>query len=254
MIFSQGRRNARLPVKAHEDAAFGVDALTQTCSSSEDPSTQPSSGAEAPEEELNQSVGTAAARMNGAPIYPQGVRRRNSLGRAHRAVSGKVRPNPSFKRTAFGGPLKSNVRPRKELANGSTSAVRLIARAIAQNTGCRRRFEFGALTQGCSQGQRGLSVLRRPAHDRIGSNARKYAALAQASTAFQRNAKLQIGFIASAARAWRFPGARLSSSAPARSRARPALVCFAIQIQSKVAARRAWPNPSFKRTCLRQAA
>jgi len=34
----------------------------------------------------------------------------------------------------------------------------------------------------------------------------------------------------------------------------PALVCFAIQIQSKAAAHRAWPNPSFKRTCLRHAA
>jgi len=34
----------------------------------------------------------------------------------------------------------------------------------------------------------------------------------------------------------------------------PALVCFAIQMPSKVAAPRAWPNPSFKRTCLRHAA
>src|SRR5438132_2355420 len=36
--------------------------------------------------------------------------------------------------------------------------------------------------------------------------------------------------------------------------AHPALVCFAIQIQSKVAPPRAWPNPSFKRTGLRPAA
>ncbi len=34
----------------------------------------------------------------------------------------------------------------------------------------------------------------------------------------------------------------------------PALVCFVIQIQSKVAAPRAWPNPSFKRTRLRRSA
>ena len=33
-----------------------------------------------------------------------------------------------------------------------------------------------------------------------------------------------------------------------------ALVCFAIQIQSEAAAHRAWPNLSFKRTCLRHAA
>ena len=36
--------------------------------------------------------------------------------------------------------------------------------------------------------------------------------------------------------------------------ATPALVCFAFQIQSKAASLRAWPNPSFKRTCLRHAA
>jgi len=34
----------------------------------------------------------------------------------------------------------------------------------------------------------------------------------------------------------------------------PALVCFAIQIQGKAASPRARPNPSFKRTCLRQSA
>jgi len=45
-----------------------------------------------------------------------------------------------------------------------------------------------------------------------------------------------------------------SAQAPVRRLAHPALVCFAIQIQSKVAARRAWPNPSFKRTRLRRAA
>ena len=36
--------------------------------------------------------------------------------------------------------------------------------------------------------------------------------------------------------------------------AHPALVCFVIQIQSKAASPRARPNPSFKRTRLRQAA
>ena len=36
--------------------------------------------------------------------------------------------------------------------------------------------------------------------------------------------------------------------------AHPALVCFAIQIQGKVASPRAWPNPSFKRTRLRRSA
>ena len=34
----------------------------------------------------------------------------------------------------------------------------------------------------------------------------------------------------------------------------PALVCFAIRIQSKAASPGARPNPSFKRTCLQQAA
>jgi hypothetical protein len=36
--------------------------------------------------------------------------------------------------------------------------------------------------------------------------------------------------------------------------AHPALVCFAIPIQSKAASPRAWPNPSFKRTRLRRSA
>ena len=45
-----------------------------------------------------------------------------------------------------------------------------------------------------------------------------------------------------------------SAQAPARWCARPALVSFAIQMQGKVVARRAWPNPSFKRTRLRRSA
>jgi len=36
--------------------------------------------------------------------------------------------------------------------------------------------------------------------------------------------------------------------APLSPLVRPALLCFPIQIQSKVASPRAWPNPSFKRT------
>jgi hypothetical protein len=72
-----------------------------------------------------------------------------------------------------------------------------------------------------------------------------------------RSAKLPVGF------------ARVSRGGLASSRsinlqvqlkrrscqlASPALVCFAIQIQSKAAGARAWSNPSFKRTCLRHAA
>jgi len=47
---------------------------------------------------------------------------------------------------------------------------------------------------------------------------------------------------------------RGSAQASVGQRTRPALVCFAIQVQGKAASPRAWPNPSFKRTCLRQAA
>jgi len=59
---------------------------------------------------------------------------------------------------AYGGPLKSNVRPRfkphashascLKLHPGSTSAVRCAGCACARNTGCRRRFEFCASAQG----------------------------------------------------------------------------------------------------------
>jgi len=67
-------------------------------------------------------------------------------------------------------------------------------------------------------------------------------------------------FQSSSLRQLRRPGAFLQhpSSGSVQARVRqlthPALVCFAIQIQSKVASPRAWPNPSFKRTRLRRPA
>jgi hypothetical protein len=55
----------------------------------------------------------------------------------------------------------------------------LPGRALARNTGCRRRFEFCAPARDCNQGWLGLSVLRRPAHGCVSSYQRKYAALSR---------------------------------------------------------------------------
>ena len=96
---------------------------------------------------------------------------------------------------AFGGPLKSNVRPRTKPDHGSRSAARCAARALAQNKGGRRRIKRPASSRGCSQGQRGLSVLRRPAHGRISSKAKRLTAFVQAPMALKRNTELRVSHL-----------------------------------------------------------
>ncbi len=49
---------------------------------------------------------------------------------------------------AYGGPLKSNVRPRKKPHHEITVVVRFTARAAARNSGCRRRVTTEAVRQG----------------------------------------------------------------------------------------------------------
>jgi hypothetical protein len=125
----------------------------------------------------------------------------NSISRAtrrcHNSTSALTLPSSG---PAYGRPLKPNVRPRFKPHHESTSAIRCAARAFAQNTGCRRRFEvsapaircaaravardtgchrcfwFGAPARGHSLGRLGLSVLRRPARGRVISNASNYGA------------------------------------------------------------------------------
>jgi len=48
---------------------------------------------------------------------------------------------------AYGGPLKSNVRPRQKPHRENTFVIRRTARAIARNSCCRRRFTTRALRQ-----------------------------------------------------------------------------------------------------------
>ena len=114
-------------------------------------------------------------------------------------------------------------------------SIRCAARAVARDTGCRRCFSSMArlpevtagVGAGCPSfgGQRTVASFRRPATTEHLS-----------------------------------PGAFLrhpssgSVQASVGQLALPALVCFAMQIQSKVAPPRAWPNPSFKRTRLRRSA
>ena len=139
----------------------------------------------------------------------------------------------------------------------STPAVRCAGRALARNTGCRRRFEFCASTQGRGQGRLGLPVLRRPAHGCVSPYQRRSAAIYRSAPRSQ--SKCQASSRLQGRQPW---GPGLFSQYPSIGSAQaslvcpvpPALVCSAIQIQSKAAAHRAWPNPSFKRTCLRQAA
>jgi len=107
-----------------------------------------------------------------------------------------------------------------------------------------------------SQGWRGLSVLRRPAHGRISPNTTEVrSAFKRLSRSIEKQAASRLR--CSSNREPRFLSRYPSTgSVPAAvgHLAHPALVCFAMKIQSKVAASRAWPNPSFKRTCLRHAA
>ena len=114
---------------------------------------------------------------------------------------------------AYGRPLKSNVRPRTKPDHGSRSAARYAARALAQDKGCRRRFEVGASSPASSQGRLGLSVLRRPAHGRISSKARRFSAPVQAPLALNRNTELRVSLITSNTRARRILKARPSRRA-----------------------------------------
>jgi hypothetical protein len=155
----------------------------------------------------------------------------------------------------------SNVRPRTKPDHGSTSAVRCAARALAPNTGCRRRFACGASSRARSRGRLGLSVLRRPAHGRISSNARNgmHASWRRVAQGTEPNVKsLLLSRVAAAvilrSSAGPQSAGQFSSSVAVARSALPELVCFAIQIQGRLASPRAWPNPSFKRTCLRHAA
>ena len=107
-----------------------------------------------------------------------------------------------------------------------------------------------------NRGRRGLPVLRRPAHGCITlqENAQR---LSKRPHAPDRRAKTTSQLHCCKARR-ASPFSRYQSTGSVRASvgqlALPASVCFAIQIQSKVASPRAWPNPSFKRTCLRHAA
>jgi hypothetical protein len=143
-----------------------------------------------------------------------------------------------------------------KLHPGSTSAVRCAGGACARNTGCRRRFEFCASAQGRSRDRFRLSALRRPSHGRVSSHQRRFAVPSKHSTSSIEVPSFQSASRASAVGAWLLLSVSIYrfSSSVARAACASSVGCFAIQIQSMVAAPRAWPNPSFKRTCLRHAA
>ena len=96
---------------------------------------------------------------------------------------------------AFGSPLKSNVRPRKETDHASVAALRCLARAFAQDTNRRRRFGRAASCQGLTQSGLRLSALRQPAHGHIRSRASRLGALIQAPLALDRSTKIQFAYL-----------------------------------------------------------
>ena len=149
---------------------------------------------------------------------------------------------------AYGTPLKSNVRPRFRLHHESPSAVRCATHGFVQNTGSRGHFEIGALSI-----RRAARAVARVTgcHGRILScspsrgHSQRWLALSGLRPRQHRSVCR-----------WRIPAAPIFSPWLQRQSAssHTPLVCFATQIQSRVASPRAWPNPSFKRTCLRHAA
>ena len=105
----------------------------------------------------------------------------------------------------------------------------------------------------------GLSVLRRPAHwlglPRAGNQVSSPLAPPPPSDQAKRPAlcpsMCEHGMPYAIAKS---QNAGSRSREPVVRLALSALVCFVIEIQGKVAAHRAWPNPSFKRTRLRRSA
>jgi len=140
----------------------------------------------------------------------------------------------------------SNVRPRfkRQASHASclehhperASAVRCAGCACARNTGCRRRFEFCASAQGGSRGRFRLSAPSTAiARSRQFAPA-KVSSSIEALHVLNRSAKLSAGLmsvnhggLASSL------GIHLQVQLKRRLRGfvPPALVCFAIQIQSK---------------------
>jgi hypothetical protein len=178
---------------------------------------------------------------------------------------------------AFGGPLKSNVRPRKKPLHEGTVVVRFTAGALS------RRIQFAA---GASPPRRSAKVAlflrHRRSKDRpafaecvrwrwLESKQGRHVPWRRFRLGTKPRFKsvlLSLGQVAAIPRIhgrqpWRFGFfSQYQSTGSAQASlvqlAPLALVCFAIQMQTQTqctaAAHRAWPNPSFKRTCLRHAA
>ena len=167
---------------------------------------------------------------------------------------------------AYGGPLKSNVRPRFKPHGPHLSASCVIMKA---------RLPFVALVA-LSRETRAAAGASSSAHvpkvaAEVGSGCPSFGGQRTVASVRTRESmqpyrgapNLQSRYQASGRLHWHqpwWPGlfsqyqSAGSDHASFLELASPALVCFAIQMQSKVAAPRAWPNPSFKRTCLRPAA
>jgi len=177
---------------------------------------------------------------------------------------------------AFGSPLKSNVRPRKKPLHESTVVARFTARAAARNSGCRRRVTIEAFRQGSLapssssverssrlRGVRPVALARKQARKAraLASRPPGHKAKTQ-SVLFSRGQVAAIPCI-HGPQPWRsgffsqYPSTASVQASLVRPSS-PALVCFGIQMQtqtqSTAVAQRAWPNHSFKRTCLRPAA
>jgi hypothetical protein len=152
-------------------------------------------------------------------------------------------------------PLMSNVRPRVKTA--STRCLPLGAlHAPSRKAGMQvaaGAWGFYASAQGQSHGRLGLSVLRRPAHGRSVSDARTAGPILQhrLSPRTEPRPKSLSCPVKGRQRRPRTlvqPRSPRSIHGSGTHPTAPALVCFAIQMQSKVLARRAWPNPSIEGT------
>jgi len=166
---------------------------------------------------------------------PSAVRLSQTLGHASSLM--RHMPGASSFILEAGLPFVALVAPGREtlVAAGASSSAHLLKLAAKVRSGCQPVGGYRTVTS--VHTREGIEPHRSP-------------------HVLNRSAVLPVGFMASPWRSGFFPQYPAAGSAQASfvQLVSPALICFAIQIQSKAAAHRAWPNPSFKRTRLRRSA
>jgi hypothetical protein len=151
----------------------------------------------------------------------------------------------------FVHPSCQTLGPVQVPTNRSTAAVRCAARALARNAGCRRRLEH---LRACSMSEPKSAWAVRPSAASARSHRLERDKYEVPRTARSLRACRTMSSQSLLGRKRRRPRAVVQprTSRPVQAYcaqlAPPALVCFSMQKQGKVAFHRAWPNPSIEGT------